>query len=50
MFVTRKNLNEEFIRQSVFKTAYNGPIHPGMHRNIFSLFPLSTANVIIFRS
>ena len=37
MFVTRKNLNEEFIRQSVFKTAYNGPILLGMHRNIFSL-------------
>ena len=35
MFRACKKLNEEFIHQSVFKTAYNGPIHPGMHRNIF---------------
>ena len=49
MFRACKKLNEEFIHQSVFKTAYNGPIHPGMHRNIFSL-ALTAANVIIFRS
>ena len=36
MFRACKKFNEEFIHQSVFKTAYNGPIHPGMHRNIFS--------------